>query len=72
MPDNITIVGFLGEASAVTVWRRLRRVRITHSARRHTMHTAVGWGIINALERDLSAAGWHMKISNGCRTEWVR
>jgi len=69
---NLNLIGVTGPATHVTVWRRLQRVAMRYSDGQRTVHTKVLWSAINALERDLAAAGWRMQIANTCRSEWSR
>ena len=70
--ENRELVGILGDAVEVTVWRRLRRVVMSYGLHGRTVHTHLSWSTINRLEKDIADLGWSMKLENGCRTVWVR
>lgn len=67
---QMQLMGVVGPATRVTVWRRLRRVVMWYSDGKRTVHKDVLWRAINALEHDLAELGWRLHLSNGCRTEW--
>lgn len=67
---QMELMGVVGPATRVTVWRRLRRVVMWYSDGKRTVHKDVLWCAINALEHDLADLGWRLQLSNGCRTEW--
>ena len=68
---NLQLIGVLGPATHVTVWRRLRRVVMRYSDGRRTTHKGVLHAAINALEHDLAELGWRLELSNECRSEWT-
>jgi hypothetical protein len=68
---NMQLIGVVGPATRVTVWRRMRRVVMWYAGGRRTIHKDVLWRAINDLEHDLAAGGWRLVIGNGCRSEWT-
>lgn len=67
---NPQLMGVVGPATRVTIWRRLHRVFMYYSDGRHTVHKGVAFKTMNDLEHDLAAQNWRMTIANVCRSEW--
>ncbi len=69
--QNLELVTLVGDATHITVWRKLRVVVMRYSSGRRYVYRKLMVTALSNLERALAERGWRLQIGNACRTVWT-